>query len=83
MKIVKTINDFWTLKENCWGGALETLKTIEDARKTNKFMRLLEEEFSGCDTPTAKDVNDFIWFDQDFIYESLGLDENGKLQKEE
>lgn len=83
MEIVKEINDFWTLKANSWSGALDTLKDIEDARKENEFMLLLEEVFACGNTPTETDVNDFIWFERDFIYESLGLDENGELPKED
>ena len=41
-------------------------------------MYLLEEIFSG-EIPTETEVNDFLWFERDDIYENLGLDENGRL----
>jgi hypothetical protein len=44
-------------------------------------MYLLEETFLGT-TPTDTEVNDWIWFDRDMIYECCGLDENGEEPKD-
>jgi hypothetical protein len=33
-------------------------------------------------TPTDTEVNDWIWFDRDMIYEYCGLDENGNEPKD-
>ena len=45
-------------------------------------MNFLEMVF--CDEiPTDTAVNDFIWFERDYIYENLGLTENGELPEEE
>ena len=47
-------------------------------------MNLLESYFENSeDTPTETEVNDFIWFERDFIYENLGLNENGELIEDE
>lgn len=75
---VKIEMDYRTLKYNSWSGALDTLKDIEEADKEDELMYLLEEIFNG-DIPTETEVNDFLWFERDYIYESLGLDENGRL----
>ena len=72
------IDDFRTLKNNSWSGALDTLKDIEEADKEDELMYLLEEIFTDT-IPTETEVNDFLWFERDYIYESLGLDENGRL----
>lgn len=72
------MDDFRTLKNNSWSGALDTLKDIEEADKEDELMYLLEEIFTDT-TPTETEVNDFLWFERDYIYESLGLDENGRL----
>lgn len=72
------MDDFRTLKNNSWSGALDTLKDIEEADKKDELMYLLEEVFAEK-TPTETEVNDFLWFERDYIYESLGLDENGCL----
>ena len=75
---VKIEMDYRTLKNNSWSGALDTLKDIEEADKEDELMCLLEEVFTDT-TPTETEVNDFLWFERDYIYESLGLDENGRL----
>ena len=72
------MDDFRTLKNNSWSGALDTLKDIEEADKEDELMYLLEEIFADT-TPTETEVNDFLWHERDYIYESLGLDENGRL----
>ena len=75
---VKIEMDYRTLKNNSWSGALDTLKDIEEADKEDELMYLLEEIFTDT-IPTETEVNDFLWFERDYIYESLGLDENGCL----
>lgn len=75
---VKIEMDYRTLKNNSWSGALDTLKDIEEADKEDELMYLLEEIFNG-EIPTETEVNDFLWHDRDYIYENLGLDENGRL----
>lgn len=78
MEIIKEVSNFYELKENSWSGALDTLKDIEDTDKEDELMALLEEVFSSK-TPTDTEVNDFLWFDRDFIYENVGLNKNGEL----
>ena len=75
---VKIEMDYRTLKNNSWSGALDTLKDIEEADKEDELMYLLEDIFTDT-IPTETEVNDFLWFERDDIYESLGLDENGRL----
>ena len=75
---VKIEMDYRTLKNNSWSGALDTLKDIEEADKEDELMYLLEEIFADT-IPTETEVNDFLWFERDDIYENLGLDENGRL----
>lgn len=82
MEIIKEINDFYALMENSWSGAIDTLKDVEEAGKQDELMELLEETFYG-EIPTETEVNDFLWFERDFIYESLGLDENGELPSDD
>ena len=82
MEIRKEINDFYTLADMVWSGAVDTIKDIQNANKEDEFMNFLEAVF--CDeVPTDTEVNDFIWFDRDYIYENLGLTENGELPEEE
>ena len=68
------IDDFRTLKNNSWSGALDTLKDIEEADKEDELMYLLEEVVFADATPTETEVNDFLWHDRDYIYESLEIE---------
>lgn len=84
MLVVKTINeydtnDFYNLFENSWNGARDTLEDIIKAEKEEEFMQYLDEVFCDSDEITDTELNDFIWFERDTIYENLGLDENGEV----
>ena len=84
MEVVKrsyyNTDDFYLLKENSWSGALQTLEDIERNELEQEFMFLLENIFP--DEVDETELNDFIWFDRDYIFEQLGLDENGEKIEE-
>jgi hypothetical protein len=82
MLICKEYNNFDEIMNMCWSGAIDTLKDIERNNRENEFMSLLEELFTDG-IPTDTEVNDFIWFDRNMIYECCGLDENGEIPKAE
>ena len=81
MEIRKEINDFYALADMVWSGAVDTIADIQNANKEDEFMDFLEMEFFE-DIPTDTEVNDFIWFERDRIYEHLGLTENGELPED-
>ena len=82
MEIRKEINGFYELAEMVWSGAVDTIADIQNANKEDEFMNFLEMVF--CDeVPTDTAVNDFIWFERDYIYENIGLTEDGELPEEE
>ena len=82
MEIRREINGFNELADMVWSGAVDTIADIQNANKEDEFMNFLEAVF--CDeVPTDTEVNDFIWFERDYIYENLGLTENGELIEEE
>ena len=41
-------------------------------------MDFLEEVFADR-TPTDTEVNDLLWHDREYVYENVGLNENGEL----
>ena len=44
----------------------------------------MEEAFSYTeDIQTDTEINDFLWFERDEIYQFLGLNEDGELEEEE
>lgn len=82
MEIRKEINGFYELADMVWSGAVDTLEDIQNANKENEFMNFLEMVFCD-DVPTDTNVNDFIWFERDYIYENIGLTEDGNLPEDE
>ena len=79
MYIKKEMN-FTDLFNNSWSGAIDTLKAIEEADKEEELMEYLEEIFS--DVPNETEVNDFLWFERDYIYEYLGMSDNEEEEEE-
>ena len=68
---VKNDLDFNDLENECWE-CDSVLDAISENNKEEEFMDLLEEQFGG-DIPTMTEVNDFIRFDDDFIFDELGI----------
>ena len=65
---------FKDLKERCWSGAIYTLEKIEENDKEDEFMSFLEECFCG-EIPDLVNVNDFLWFEDSYIFEMLDIKE--------
>lgn len=82
MEIRKEINGFYELADMVWSGAVDTIADIQNANKEDEFMDLIENVFCD-DVPTDTNVNDFIWFEREYIYENIGLTENGNLPEDE
>ena len=72
MKIVKEY-DFEKLYKNSWSGAINTLNIISKNDMENKLMVHLEDIFYDK-IPTETEVNDYLWFESEYIYECLGID---------
>ena len=84
MEIRKEINGFYELADMVWSGAVDTIADVQNANKENEFMDFLEMIFIDREEPpTDTEVNDFIWFERDYIYENIGLTENGNLPEDE
>lgn len=67
-----------------WSGAKDTFDDVCKAGKMYELQFLIEEQFADSETPpTETEINDFVWFERDFIYNRLGLDENGELPDED
>lgn len=64
---------FEDLKDMCWSGAVDTLEEIENAEKEEELIELLESTFEDK-IPTETEINDFLWFKDDFIFEQLSID---------
>lgn len=74
---IKQDMDFNDLMNNCWSGAIDTLKTIEEHDKEEELMTHLEEIFESYfdNVPTMTEINDYLWFEDEAIFEALGISE--------
>ena len=54
-----------------WSGAIETKNLILDAGLEEEFEGLIEELYPNGLSDT--ELNDILWFDADWILESLGV----------
>ena len=71
---MKTINENLTLADfNAWSGAKDTKETILANNKGEEFDNLIEELYP--DGLTDTNLNDILWFDSGWIFESLGIKE--------
>lgn len=59
-----------------WSGATSTVNTIIEVGKEEELFYLLETCFS--DGVTETELNDFLWFETDFIFRELGIEEEEK-----
>ena len=56
-----------------WSGACDTWNNILEAGKSSEFETLIDDLYpNGL---TATDLNDILWFEPEWIYESLGMTE--------
>ena len=72
MRIYKDY-DFDDLTNSCWSGALDTLNTIQENNKEEELMSLLSLDCFS-DIPDLTEVNDLLWFEDEWIFEMLGID---------
>ncbi len=75
---IKQEMDFNDLMNNCWGGAIDTLNTINEWNKENELMNHLKDVFDSYfdNIPTMTEVNDYLWFEDEAIFEALGISES-------
>ena len=69
MKVYEDINlkDFET-----WSGATETKNIIINEGKEQEFEELIEELFPNG--VSATELNDLLWFDQEYVLGTLGIE---------
>ena len=72
MLTIKKEIDFNDLKNMVWSGAVDTIQRIEDEQKQDSLMDLLNEVFLE-ELPDITEINDYLWFESDDIYECLGI----------
>ena len=64
-----------------WSGAKETQQRIIDENKEDEFDQLIEELYpDGID---ETQLNDILWFEEDWIFEQLGISDEEEQEEEE
>ena len=66
---------------NAWEGGLDTLNRVIEYGKCDELESILEETFP--DGATAGEINDFLWFEAESIYEWLGIPAEDEEEEEE
>ena len=61
------------LSFDAWSGAVETKETIIQNNKSDDFDSLIEELYPDGLSETA--LNDILWFEEEWIFETLGIKE--------
>lgn len=70
---MKTYKENTSLQNfNAWSGAVDTQDRIISEGKADEFDNLIEELYPDGLSETA--LNDLLWFDEDWIFEQLGIE---------
>ena len=78
---MRIIQEIGIANFDAWSGAVETKQTIIDNNKENAFDSLIEELYPDGLTDTQ--LNDLLWFDEEWIFESLGICEDEEIEEDE
>ena len=70
---MKIITETSLFNFDAWSGAIDTQKRIINAGKETEFEQLIDELYP--DGLTDTELNDLLRFDDKWIYETLGIEE--------
>lgn len=74
---MKTFNENTSLVNfEAWSGAVDTQERIIEEGKANDFDALIEELYPDGLSETA--LNDLLWFEEDWLFEQLGIEEESE-----
>lgn len=60
-----------------WSGAIDTLDKIKEYELINELEFLLKELYP--DGMTETELNDLLWFEPNYLYETLGISEEEEV----
>ena len=70
---MKVYNNNLSLRNfDAWSGAVDTKETIINEGKAEQFDNLIEELYPDGLTDTQ--LNDLLWFEEDWLFEMLGIE---------
>ena len=71
---MKIINDTTIYDFEAWSGGIDTKQRIIDEGKESEIESLIDELYPDGLTDTQ--LNDILWFEEAWIFESLGITDN-------
>ena len=71
---MKTYTETTLSNFNAWSGAINTKEILIEQGMDRNFDYLIEELYPDGISETQ--LNDILWFEQDWIFETLGIDLN-------
>ena len=78
---MKTFNENTTLVNfQAWSGAINTKNTIIEHGQADAFDCLIEELYPEGLSETQ--LNDILWFEEDWIFENLGINQEEEEEEE-
>jgi hypothetical protein len=68
---MKVVSELKLVNFDAWSGAVETKQRIIEEGKAEEFDDLIEELYPDGLTDTQ--LNDILWFEEDWVFETLGI----------
>ena len=68
--------DAYELKERLWSGAEDTMQRIIDEDKEDTFFAILSDLHCDKDSIDLTEINDLLCFEEDKVFEWLGIDDS-------
>ena len=78
---MKVISELSIREFKAWSGAVATQNIIIENDKADEFDELIEELYPAGIDATA--LNDLLWFDSEWIFEQLGIEDETEAESEE
>jgi len=78
---MKTYNETTLSNFDAWSGAVDTKTRIIEEGKAEEFDNLIDELYPEGLSETA--LNDLLWFEEDWIFENLGISDDEEEEEEE
>lgn len=79
---MKTFNENTILVTfDAWSGAVDTKNTIIEHGQADAFDYLIEELYPEGLSETQ--LNDILWFEEDWLFENLGINQDEEDEDEE
>jgi hypothetical protein len=77
---MRVYSDISLRDHEAWSGAKETKQRILDEGKEDEFDNLIEELYPDGISETQ--LNDILWFEEDWLFETLGISDEEEDEDE-